>query len=205
MWLSRDSAEALVHWRDPRDSGIVFGSVLVVLIALRYLSVISVIGNLALALVTATMAFRIYKCVLAAINKTQDGHPFKQLLETDVALPADKVSALAESLNRSFDCLITHLKTVFLVKDAIESIKFAVQMYLLTYVGAWINGQTLVILAWIGVFAVPKVYQDNQKQIDDAFGPIKAKLDEVSAKFKSIVPASVGGKAAAAAADKKEE
>ena len=37
----------------------------------------SVIGNLSLALVTATMSFRIYKSVLAAVNKTQEGHPFK--------------------------------------------------------------------------------------------------------------------------------
>ena len=37
----------------------------------------SVIGNLSLALVTATMSFRIYKSVLAAVNKNQEGHPFK--------------------------------------------------------------------------------------------------------------------------------
>ena len=38
---------------------------------------VSVIGNLSLALVTATMSFRIYKSVLAAVNKTNEGHPFK--------------------------------------------------------------------------------------------------------------------------------
>ena len=30
-----------------------------------------------MALVTATMSFRIYKSVLAAVNKNQEGHPFK--------------------------------------------------------------------------------------------------------------------------------
>ena len=39
--------------------------------------VLSVLGNLSLALVTATMSFRIYKSVLAAVNKTNEGHPFK--------------------------------------------------------------------------------------------------------------------------------
>ena len=43
----------------------------------RYISLISVCGNLALALVTATMSFRIYKSVLAAVNKSSEGHPFK--------------------------------------------------------------------------------------------------------------------------------
>ena len=34
-------------------------------------------GNLSLALITATLSFRIYKSVLAAVNKTNEGHPFK--------------------------------------------------------------------------------------------------------------------------------
>ena len=68
---------SLVYWDNPRDSGIVCGSLLVCLLAVRYISLISVVGNLSLALVTATMSFRIYKSVLAAVNKTQEGHPFK--------------------------------------------------------------------------------------------------------------------------------
>merc|ERR1712038_2082582 len=92
MWLSKDCLNSLIYWDNPRDSGIAFGSVLVCLLAVRYISLISVMGNLALALVTATMSFRIYKSVLAAVNKTSEGHPFKQYLEVDVTLPAEKVS-----------------------------------------------------------------------------------------------------------------
>ncbi len=44
---------------------------------MQYVSFLSVVGNLALALLTATMAFRIYKSVLAAINKGGEGHPFR--------------------------------------------------------------------------------------------------------------------------------
>ena len=43
----------------------------------QYVSFLSVCGNLALALLTATMAFRIYKSVLKAVNKSGDGHPFR--------------------------------------------------------------------------------------------------------------------------------
>ena len=43
----------------------------------QYVSFLSVCGNLALALLTATMAFRIYKSVLAAVNKGGEGHPFR--------------------------------------------------------------------------------------------------------------------------------
>ncbi len=49
----------------------------VFLLAVRYLSLLSVVGNLSLALLTATMAFRIYKSVLAAVNKSGEGNPFR--------------------------------------------------------------------------------------------------------------------------------
>ena len=78
MWLTPELKDHLVYWRNPVESGVVFGSVLVLLVAVKYVSLISVIGNLCLALVTSTVAFRMYKSVLSAVNKTQEsGHPFQ--------------------------------------------------------------------------------------------------------------------------------
>merc|ERR1712203_595004 len=97
MLLSSAQWNSLLYWDNPRDSGIVCGSVLVCLLAVRYISLISVVGNLSLALVNATLSFRIYKSVLSAVNKTNEGHPFKQFLDVDVTLPADKVSNLSNT------------------------------------------------------------------------------------------------------------
>ena len=78
MWLTPELRDHLVYWRNPVESGIIFGSVLVLLVAVKYVSLISVMGNLCLALVTSTVAFRIYKSVLTAINKSQDkSRPFQ--------------------------------------------------------------------------------------------------------------------------------
>lgn len=66
-----------MYWRDPKKSGIVFGSVLGVLLSLSYFSLISVVAHLSLVLLTGTISFRIYKNVLQAVQKTSDGHPFK--------------------------------------------------------------------------------------------------------------------------------
>jgi hypothetical protein len=33
---------------------------------------------------------------------------------------------------------------------------------MLTYIGGWINGLTIIIGAWVAVFTVPRVYRDNQ-------------------------------------------
>merc|ERR1711990_2145 len=194
MWLSSAQWNSLQYWDNPRDSGIICGSVLVCLLAVRYISLISVIGNLSLALVTATMSFRIYKSVLTAVNKTQDGHPFKQFLDVDVTLPADKISSLTDGFFSKLNGLLLKLKSILLVENVVESLKFAVAMYLLTYLGAIMNGLTILPLAWVGVFSAPRVYRDNQKQIDDAVLPLKSKLDDLQAKMQASLPASIVGK-----------
>merc|ERR1712243_104861 len=112
MWLSPDQMNSLLYWENPRDSGIACGSVLVCLLAVRYISLISVLGNLSLALVTATLSFRIYKSVLAAVNKSQEGHPFRQFLEIDVTLPNDKVSQIINSIVSRINQTLSTLKAI---------------------------------------------------------------------------------------------
>merc|ERR1739838_370657 len=194
MWLNPDQMNSLLYWDNPRDSGIACGSVLVCLLAVRYISLISVIGNLSLALVTATMSFRIYKSVLAAVNKTQEGHPFKQFLDIDVTLPADKVTEIIDGLFNKVNSILAKLKSVLLVENVIESLKFAVAMYLLTYIGAIMNGLTIVTLVWVGYFSIPRIYRDNQKQIDEAILPLKSKLEDLQSKLQAALPASIVGK-----------
>merc|ERR1712038_308537 len=188
MWLTSAQLSALTYWDNPRDSGIVCGSVLVCLLAVRYISLISVLGNLSLALVTATMGFRIYKSVLAAVNKTNEGHPFKAFLDVDVTLPAEKVSSFSDAFFASLNKTLLKIKSILLVENVVESVKFAVSMYLLTYVGAIMNGLTILTL--------PCVYRDNQKQIDEAVLPLKQKLDDLSTKLAAALPASITGKKA---------
>lgn len=67
----------LVHWRDPKKSGVVFGVSLLLLLSLAAFSVISVISYLLLALLCVTISFRIYKSVIQAVQKSSEGHPFK--------------------------------------------------------------------------------------------------------------------------------
>eukprot|EP00088_Acartia_fossae_P027172 TRINITY_DN2792_c0_g1_i1.p1 TRINITY_DN2792_c0_g1~~TRINITY_DN2792_c0_g1_i1.p1 ORF type:complete len:196 (+),score=77.46 TRINITY_DN2792_c0_g1_i1:126-713(+) len=188
MWLTSDKVNSLVYWENPRDSGIAFGPVLVALLALRYISLISVVANLSLAFITATMSFRIYKSILAAVNKSSEGHPFRQFLDMDITVDNDKAAQLIQSGVTRANNLLTTLKKVFLIDNIVESAKFAIGMYLLSYVGAILNGSTLVILAWVAAFSVPRVYRDNQTQIDNAILPLKAKLDELQAKISASVP-----------------
>lgn len=71
------AAVDLLYWRDIKQTGIVFGSFLLLLFSLTQFSVVSVVAYLALAALSATISFRIYKSVLQAVQKTDEGHPFK--------------------------------------------------------------------------------------------------------------------------------
>ena len=64
-------------WKDPRKTGVVFGSLLVLLVSLACFSLLSVLANIGLALLTVSMTFVLYKKVMAAVQKTDAGHPFK--------------------------------------------------------------------------------------------------------------------------------
>jgi len=54
--------------------------------------------------------------------------------------------------------------------------------------------ETIVTLAWVGMFSAPRVYRDNQKQIDEAILPLKTKFDDLQGKLQAALPASIVGK-----------
>ncbi|OXU28899.1 hypothetical protein TSAR_008177 [Trichomalopsis sarcophagae] len=179
---------ALIYWRDPKKSGIVFGATLGVLLSLAYFSLISVLAYISLLTLTFTFAFRIYKTVLQAIQKTSDGHPFKDILEVDLTLPAEKVHEVADIAVANANAAVSELRRLFLVEDIVDSLKFGIALWSLTYLGAWFNGMTLIIIGVVALFSLPKVYETNKTQIDQNLALVQAKVNEITAKVKAAMP-----------------
>lgn len=67
----------LLYWRDIKKTGVVFGASLFLLLSLTVFSIVSVTAYIALALLSVTISFRIYKGVIQAIQKSDEGHPFR--------------------------------------------------------------------------------------------------------------------------------
>ncbi|XP_016330253.1 reticulon-3 isoform X2 [Sinocyclocheilus anshuiensis] len=181
----------LVHWRDPKKSGVVFGVSLLLLLSLAAFSVISVVSYLLLALLCVTISFRIYKSVIQAVQKSNEGHPFKALMEKDVTVPP-------ETFRKHVDVCLTHVNRVlkqmsrlFLVEDLVDSLKLAVVMWLLTYVGAVFNGITILILADILLFSVPPIYEKNKTQIDRYIDIARTQVNTTIAKLQEKLPGSL--------------
>uniref|UniRef100_A0A8C1J6Z5 Reticulon n=1 Tax=Cyprinus carpio TaxID=7962 RepID=A0A8C1J6Z5_CYPCA len=159
---SKFSVIDLVHWRDPKKSGVVFGVSLLLLLSLAAFSVISVVSYLLLALLCVTISFRIYKSVIQAVQKSNEGHPFKALMEKDVTVPPETFRKHVDVCLSHVNRVLKQMSRLFLVEDLVDSLKLAVVMWLLTYVGAVFNGITILILADILLFSVPPIYEKNK-------------------------------------------
>ncbi|KAM9345271.1 reticulon-1-A-like isoform 3-T3 [Symphorus nematophorus] len=178
----------LLYWRDVKTTGVVFGAALLLLLSLMVCSIVSVCSYIGLALLSVTICFRIYKGILQAIQKSDEGHPFKQYLDQEVALSEDMVHKYSDMVLAKLNKTIGELRRLFLVEDLVDSIKFAVLMWILTYVGAFFNGLTLLILGLIGAFSCPIIYEKHQAQIDHYLALVNNQVKDVVGKIQAKVP-----------------
>uniref|UniRef100_A0A7N8X9Z4 Reticulon n=1 Tax=Mastacembelus armatus TaxID=205130 RepID=A0A7N8X9Z4_9TELE len=178
----------LLYWRDVKTTGVVFSATLLLLLSLTVCSIVSVSSYIGLALLSVTICFRIYKGILQAIQKSDEGHPFKQYLDRDVGLSEDMVHKYSDIVLAKLNKTIVELRRLFLVEDLVDSIKFAVLMWILTYIGALFNGLTLLILGLVGVFSCPIVYEKHQAQIDHYLGLVNNQIKDVVGKIQAKVP-----------------
>lgn len=178
----------LIYWRDVKKTGIVFGSIMVLLLSLALFSVLSVMAYLSLAALTVTITFVVYKKVMGAVQKTGEGHPFKQYLEMDISLPEEKVHQVADVIMRNLSTTVRELRRLFLVEDIVDSLKFGLLLWVLTYIGAWFNGMTILILDVVGLFTLPKFYETYKVQIDQYLDIAKTKVKEVMKQVQEKIP-----------------
>lgn len=71
---------------------------------------------------------------------------FREYLDLDIAIPSDKAQELSNAIINYANSAIIQLRRLFLVEDLVDSGKFGLVLYLLTYIGGWFNGLTLLIL-----------------------------------------------------------
>nr|XP_039249394.1 reticulon-3-B-like isoform X3 [Styela clava] len=178
----------LIYWRDVKKTAFVFTFLLLILVSLVCYSVISVAAYAGLALLTVTVAFRLYKIVLQTLNGTQQPHPFQDLLDMDVTLSQDRIQKYTNSALCHINCCLTGARNLFLVQNTISSLKLGVFLWLLTYLGACFNGLTLLIIDVILVFTVPIFYEKYQTPIDNYLGIAKSKITELTATVKAKLP-----------------
>ncbi|OCT81704.1 hypothetical protein XELAEV_18024212mg [Xenopus laevis] len=185
------AVQDLLYWRDVKQSGMVFGGTMVLLLSLAAFSIISVISYLVLSLLSVTISFRVYKSVLQAVQKTEEGHPFKPLLEKDMALSSDSFQKGLSSSLAHVNHALKSIVRLFLVEDLVDSLKLALLMWLMTYIGAVFNGITLLILGVLLAFTTPLVYEKYKVQIDHYVSLVHSQVKSITEKIQAKLPGAL--------------
>jgi len=183
------SLPSLVYWEDPITSGAVFGSVLVSLVSLCYNSLLTVCSYTALTALFLVIMVKLYSYVMVMLKKAEPGSdPLAKVAGMSLVIPAETISELAPCLATTINNTMAELRRLFLVENMVDTIKFGLSLWLLTYVGSWFNALTLIILAWIVAFTAPKLYLNNQAQVDEVLGKVLAQVEEVKGKVLAMIP-----------------
>ncbi|XP_035494451.1 reticulon-3-B isoform X2 [Scophthalmus maximus] len=184
------SVVQLVQWKQPRMSAVAFGLSFLVLVSVATLSIISVVSYLLLACLCVTITFRVYKAVIQAVQKSDDGHPFRSLLERDISVSSESVRLLTDQSLIHLNWFISQSRRLLLVQDLVDSLKLAAVMWLMTYIGSVFNGVTIMILD-IMFFTTPLIYQKKKAQIDQNVALLRCRLEETLQKLQNKLPGAV--------------
>ncbi|CAH8442665.1 unnamed protein product [Schistosoma mattheei] len=171
-----EKVRSIVYWRQPIVTGVILTLLLIVEFSFMCLSAISFIAYVGLALLVSVNLLRMYYHFVA---KTENNF-VREYLEREITVPQDKAEKVSRRLTEVLNKGLTRTREIFLLTDPAASVKFAVLLYLLTYIGAQFNFLTLCILFTFGVFCVPKFYERYQPEIDKMIELAKSKVDMVS-------------------------
>ncbi|XP_051900223.1 reticulon-1-like isoform X1 [Pristis pectinata] len=188
--LRREKVIDLLYWEDVKKTGTLFGAVILTLFSLTQFSSISVLAYLVLSALSVTISLRLYTSVLHLIYKTQEVHPFQSYLDLDISLSQEQLRKYSETLMSYLTSTINHLRRLILVEDLLDSLKFGVLLWLLTYIGALFNGLTLTILVVVGAFIIPLIYRKHKVQINQYLGLLRGQIKDVTAKIQAKLPGS---------------
>ncbi|XP_034746005.1 reticulon-2b [Etheostoma cragini] len=164
----------LVYWRKMRRTGVVFTGLVISLASLFQLSAITVLSHIGLGVMSVTFILRLYYKLLELLRWNPGVHPFQSYLDNDSSLTDKETVMLVEEVVLLIAFAFTEIKRLLFIESMIDSIKFVVLLYLLTYVGVVTSGLTLLIAAVIAVFSLPLLYKKQQMRMRRMVRAVKA-------------------------------
>ncbi|KAJ8348497.1 hypothetical protein SKAU_G00270860 [Synaphobranchus kaupii] len=170
----------LIYWREIGRTGVVFTGLVLGLLCLFQLSAITVISTVSLSIMCFTLPVRLLYKALELLRWSRGAHPFQSYIEPDASLTDEQTILYVQRIVVTAASAITEIKRLFFVADLIDSIKFVVLMYLLTYVGILCNGLTLLIIGVICIFSLPLFYKRHQERIERVVTAVTSPVKKIT-------------------------
>jgi len=183
----------LIYWRDISRSAVAFGTILSLLVSLAFFSIISVLSYACLGVLCVTTIIRVFDFVSAKFQSSsssgqEESGILRRCFARTINLQEDKVHQQVDVLIRHVQYYVLRLQQWFLVEDLIDSLKFAAILWALTYVGAWFSGLALLIIAFVGLFTIPKVYEVYKVPLDQYYETARTQAKVAVDQLHATVP-----------------
>merc|ERR1712244_201652 len=170
---------SVLRWTHPHVSGLLLGAGLVFLVSLV---------KFALVVLMFGVGSRVYVHLMGFMKKPCSD-PLDLVRDIEVTLPTEKVESFVSSAAENVNNFALKTKSLILFENYIETLKFAILLYIITFIGAVFNTLSLLILAWLGAFLFPTIYDQNKDQFDDMADKFMEKYHGIDAKIHSLLPA----------------
>jgi len=178
----------LIYWRNPIQSGIVFGVSLSVIITFMFLSALAAISFWLLAILVVVGLYKLYNYVMATfVGRIQDDI-FESIFPPDVNISERQAQALANNIRVNGTHVLKIARNLFLWDNLTSSIIFGHLLFISFYIGLSMNALTFVLVGLIFSFTVPKFYQVYQVPIDRAAKQVLDQINQLLAKITSKLP-----------------
>jgi len=169
-------SENIIYWRNPIKTGLVFGCIMSYLLCLSIFPAISVLAYTGLIIILAMMAFRLFVTIKAFNHKTDKEHPFKPYLEKNLKVQSNRIHQQVDSVSKNVQTFFDHLQGVLLVENFFGTLKFAIFLWALTYIGAYLSTLSFVMIGVLATFTLPKIYESYKPQIDHNITIFQSKM-----------------------------
>lgn len=166
----------LVMWTDPIKSGAVFGATTVAYILLEHSSytLLSILSYLLLSLVIALF---VYSNLASFLNRPQ----LTMLSEENLKLSDDAVKASSEKIATAINKALGMVQRLASGQDVMLSLKVGGILYLAGKIGNAVRLLTLLYVAFLLAFTLPKAYRMYDKQLDEVLKIIKEQISKLVA------------------------
>jgi len=178
----------LIRWTDPPLTGLVAGSGLVFLVSLSFFSFLSVVAYFGLSLVLVGVGCKCYLHLMGLLKKPCKD-PLAGLESLDLSVTEEQMQGHLSNTLQYINTTVATLRNLLLMENYLNSAKFGLILYLLTFLGSFTNSLTLVTVAWVALFSLPTVYAAKQTEIDSLLDTVHTHYTALNTKLSSLLPA----------------
>lgn len=186
---------AVLHWRDPVNSALVFGVLSSIYILLDWFdyTVLTLVSYLLFCLLAVCFGYAQFVHFRATWVQGQVAqNPFVQNFKgVDFHVPKEVATQHLNTVLDIVNLTVDRFTEVYFITNSILALKYLAYFYVLASVGEWFSGLTLFFLGTVVAFVWPRTYEEKKKEIDHGVELAKAEYKKYSALAVSKLPPAV--------------